>query len=36
MQRDGDDVRGALAVRAGQAGGVVLESAAQGHPDHGP
>jgi GH15 family glucan-1,4-alpha-glucosidase len=32
MQRDGDDLRGALTVRAGQAGGLVLESAAQGPP----
>jgi GH15 family glucan-1,4-alpha-glucosidase len=32
MQRHGDDVRGALTVRAGQAGGVVLESAAPGPP----
>jgi GH15 family glucan-1,4-alpha-glucosidase len=32
MQRHGDDVRGALTVRAGQAGGVVLESAAEGPP----
>jgi GH15 family glucan-1,4-alpha-glucosidase len=32
MQRDGNDVRGALTVRAGQAGGVVLESAADGPP----
>ncbi len=30
MQRQGNDVRGALTVRAGQAGGVILESAAQG------
>jgi GH15 family glucan-1,4-alpha-glucosidase len=32
MQRHGDDVRGALTVRAGQVGGVVLESAADGPP----
>jgi GH15 family glucan-1,4-alpha-glucosidase len=32
MQRHGDDVRGELTVRAGQAGGVVLESAAPGPP----
>jgi GH15 family glucan-1,4-alpha-glucosidase len=32
MQRQGDDVRGALTVRAGQAGGVMLESAADGPP----
>src|SRR6266542_2110164 len=32
MQRHGDDVRGALTVRAGQAGGVMLESAADGPP----
>ena len=32
MQRDGNDVRGALTVRAGQAGGVVLESAAPDPP----
>ena len=32
MQRHGNDVRGALTVRAGQTGGVVLESAAQGPP----
>jgi GH15 family glucan-1,4-alpha-glucosidase len=32
MQRHGDDLRGALTVRAGQAGGVILESAAQGPP----
>jgi GH15 family glucan-1,4-alpha-glucosidase len=32
MQRHGDDVRGALTVRAGQAGGVMLESAAEGGP----
>jgi GH15 family glucan-1,4-alpha-glucosidase len=32
MRRDGDDVRGELTVRAGQAGGVMLESAAQGPP----
>jgi GH15 family glucan-1,4-alpha-glucosidase len=32
MQRDGNDLRGALTVRAGQAGGLVLESAAQGPP----
>jgi GH15 family glucan-1,4-alpha-glucosidase len=32
LQRHGDDVRGALTVRAGQAGGVMLESAADGPP----
>jgi GH15 family glucan-1,4-alpha-glucosidase len=32
MQRQGDDVRGELTLSAGQAGGVVLESAAQGPP----
>jgi GH15 family glucan-1,4-alpha-glucosidase len=32
MVRDGDDVRGALTLRAGQAGGVMLESAADGPP----
>jgi GH15 family glucan-1,4-alpha-glucosidase len=32
MQRDGNDLRGALTVRAGQAGGLVLESAADGPP----
>jgi GH15 family glucan-1,4-alpha-glucosidase len=32
MQRDGNDLRGALTVRAGQAGGLILESAAQGPP----
>ncbi|HWJ53931.1 MAG TPA: trehalase-like domain-containing protein, partial [Propionibacteriaceae bacterium] len=32
MQRHGDDLRGALTVRAGQAGGVILESAALGPP----
>jgi GH15 family glucan-1,4-alpha-glucosidase len=32
MRRHGDDLRGALTVRAGQAGGLVLESAAQGPP----
>jgi GH15 family glucan-1,4-alpha-glucosidase len=32
MRRDGDDVGGELTVRAGQAGGVMLESAAQGPP----
>jgi GH15 family glucan-1,4-alpha-glucosidase len=32
MQRDGNDVRGALTVRAGQTGGVMLESAADGPP----
>ena len=32
MQRDGNDVRGELTLRAGQAGGVILESAAQGPP----
>jgi GH15 family glucan-1,4-alpha-glucosidase len=32
MQRDGNDVRGELTVSAGQAGGVMLESAAQGPP----
>jgi GH15 family glucan-1,4-alpha-glucosidase len=32
MQRHGNDVRGALTVRAGQAGGVMLESAADGPP----
>jgi GH15 family glucan-1,4-alpha-glucosidase len=32
MERDGNDLRGALTVRAGQAGGVILESAAQGPP----
>jgi GH15 family glucan-1,4-alpha-glucosidase len=32
MQRNGNDVTGALTVRAGQAGGVVLESAAPGPP----
>src|ERR687898_1356792 len=32
MQRYGNDVRGELTVRAGQAGGVVLESAADGPP----
>jgi GH15 family glucan-1,4-alpha-glucosidase len=32
MRRRGDDLHGALTVRAGQAGGVILESAAQGPP----
>jgi GH15 family glucan-1,4-alpha-glucosidase len=32
MQRHGNDVRGNLTVRAGQAGGVMLESAADGPP----
>jgi GH15 family glucan-1,4-alpha-glucosidase len=32
LQRDGDDVRGELTVRAGEAGGVMLESAAPGPP----
>jgi GH15 family glucan-1,4-alpha-glucosidase len=32
MRRHGNDVRGALTVRAGQAGGVVLESSADGPP----
>jgi GH15 family glucan-1,4-alpha-glucosidase len=32
MERDGNDLRGALTVRAGQAGGLVLESAAPGPP----
>jgi GH15 family glucan-1,4-alpha-glucosidase len=32
MQRHGNDVRGALTVHAGQAGGVMLESAADGAP----
>jgi GH15 family glucan-1,4-alpha-glucosidase len=32
MQRHGDDVRGAVTVRAGEAGGLVLESAASGPP----
>jgi GH15 family glucan-1,4-alpha-glucosidase len=32
MQRHGDDVRGALTLSAGQAGGVMLESAADGPP----
>src|SRR4029453_15592421 len=32
MERDGDDLRGALTVRAGQAGGLVVEAAAQGPP----
>jgi GH15 family glucan-1,4-alpha-glucosidase len=32
MQRQGDDVRGELTVQAGQAGGVMLESAADGPP----
>src|SRR5215218_1988435 len=32
LQRDGDDVRGELTLRAGQAGGVMLESAADGPP----
>jgi GH15 family glucan-1,4-alpha-glucosidase len=32
MQRHGNDVRGALTVRAGQTGGVMLESAADGPP----
>jgi GH15 family glucan-1,4-alpha-glucosidase len=32
MQRDGNDLRGALTVRAGEAGGLMLESAAQGPP----
>src|SRR5215210_637012 len=32
MRRDGNDVGGELTVRAGQAGGVVLESAADGPP----
>jgi hypothetical protein len=37
MQRHGNDVRGALTVRAGQTGGVMLESAADGPtPDHDP
>jgi GH15 family glucan-1,4-alpha-glucosidase len=32
VERHGDDVRGSLTVRAGQAGGVMLESAADGPP----
>jgi GH15 family glucan-1,4-alpha-glucosidase len=32
MQRHGKDVRGALTIRAGQTGGVMLESAADGPP----
>ena len=32
MQRHGNDVRGNLTLRAGQAGGVILESAADGPP----
>ena len=32
LQRHGNDVRGELTVRAGQAGGVMLESAADGPP----
>src|SRR4029453_18822259 len=32
MERDGNDLRGALTVRAGQAGGLVLEAAAPGPP----
>jgi GH15 family glucan-1,4-alpha-glucosidase len=32
MERHGNDLRGALTVRAGQAGGLVLESAAPGPP----
>jgi GH15 family glucan-1,4-alpha-glucosidase len=32
MQRHGNDVRGALTLRAGQAGGMMLESAAEGPP----
>jgi GH15 family glucan-1,4-alpha-glucosidase len=32
IQRHGNDLRGALTVRAGQAGGLVLESAAAGPP----
>ncbi len=32
MRRDGDDVHAALTVRAGQIGGLMLESAAQGPP----
>jgi GH15 family glucan-1,4-alpha-glucosidase len=32
MQRDGNDLRGALTVTAGQAAGLVLESAAEGPP----
>jgi GH15 family glucan-1,4-alpha-glucosidase len=32
MKRDGDDVRGALTVEAGQVRGLVLESAAEGPP----
>jgi GH15 family glucan-1,4-alpha-glucosidase len=32
MRRDGDDVRGSLTLEAGQAGGVILESAAEGPP----
>jgi GH15 family glucan-1,4-alpha-glucosidase len=32
MQRHGNDVRGELTVRAGQAGGLMLESAADGPP----
>jgi GH15 family glucan-1,4-alpha-glucosidase len=32
MQRHGDDVRGGLTLRAGQTGGVMLESAADGPP----
>jgi GH15 family glucan-1,4-alpha-glucosidase len=32
MERDGNDVRGSLTVRAGQAGGLMLESAAEGPP----
>ena len=34
MQRQGDDVHAAITVRAGQAGGVMLESAADGPPQH--
>jgi GH15 family glucan-1,4-alpha-glucosidase len=32
MRRDGDAVRGELSLRAGEAGGVILESAADGPP----
>jgi GH15 family glucan-1,4-alpha-glucosidase len=32
LRRDGNDVRGVLTVRAGQTGGVMLESAADGPP----
>jgi GH15 family glucan-1,4-alpha-glucosidase len=32
IQRDGNDLRGTLTVRAGEAGGLVLESAAPGPP----